>query len=52
MSLSKINKIDNVALDVIAFVQTLVISHIVYQEKYVFPEYKNLVEKMKRDKLK
>ena len=50
--LSKINKIDNVALDVIAFVQTLVISHIIYQEKYVFPEYKNLVEKRKRDKIK
>jgi hypothetical protein len=50
--LSKINRIDNVAQDVLAFVQTVVISHIIYQEKYVFPEYTKLVENLKQRKIK
>ena len=50
--LSKINKIDNFSLDLLTCVHTLVISHIIYQEKYVFPEYKKLVEKMNRYKIK
>lgn len=45
--LSQLNQIDNIPLDLMAFVQTLVISHIVYQEKYVFPEYKQLVNTYK-----
>jgi hypothetical protein len=48
--MSQFNNIDNIPLNLIAFIQTLVISHIVYQEKYVFSEYRQLLDKFKRGK--
>jgi len=46
--LSQMNQFENIPLNLMAFIQTLVISHIVYQEKYVFPEYKKLLDTFKR----
>ena len=46
--LSQINYVENIPSDFLTFLQTLVISHIVYQEIYVFPEYKEIVERYKK----
>lgn len=46
--LSQINYVQNIPSDFLIFLQTLVISHIVYQEVYVFSDYKEIVERYKK----
>jgi len=46
--LSQLNCVGNISSNFLTFLQTLVISHIVYQEIYVFSEYKEIVERYKK----
>lgn len=50
--LSQLNFIENTPAVFLNVIQTLVISHIVYQEKYVFQEYQQLVNNIKQKLIK